>query len=41
MGSVNVQWNKDVEICDTLSEKQKEEQKRRFEVLFKRLESLL
>lgn len=38
---VNARWKKDVETCDTLSEEQKDEQKRRCEAVFKGLESLL
>ena len=37
---VTAQWKRDVEICDTLSDEQKDEQKRRCDVVFKGLESL-
>lgn len=41
MKYITAQWKKDVEICDTLSDVQKEEQERRCEAVFKGLESLL
>lgn len=38
---VTAKWKKDVELCATLAEEQKDEQKRRCDVVFKGLEALL
>lgn len=41
MDYIIAQWKKGVEICDSLSENQKEELKKRCEAVFKGLESLV